>query len=131
MYLDGQSAETCRDMSHTILGLEAMVNGAETARIQGVELYAEQRTRIVAGYEFHARYSAASLDGGAIPAGLCTGTALKDGGNGYTLGWEIAYNHYAVRQGVAMSYTEQMVNRFRPTGAVLHMAFETLTHAGR
>jgi len=129
-YQNGQSAETCRDISHTVLGLEAMMNGAETARIQGVDLYGEQRTRIVAGYEFHARYSAASLDGGAIPAGLCTGQPLPIGGTGWTLGWEIAYNQYAVRQTTAMPYTRAMLNRVRPTGAVLHMAFETLTHAG-
>jgi hypothetical protein len=134
-YLNGQAEETCRDISHTILGLEAMTNAAETADIQhfaGVDLYREQRTRIVAGYEFNARYDAATLGyppGESIPAALCQGTSLNLGGTGYTLGWEIAYNHYATRGGVAMPYTRVLLNHHRPTLAALHMDYETLTHA--
>jgi hypothetical protein len=129
-YQNGQSAETCRDLSHTILGFEAMVYGAETARIQGVDLYGEQQTRIMAGYEFNARYGAAAIDSGTVPASLCTGAPLKLGGTGYTLGWEVAYTHYAKRLGKDMPYTRLMVNRLRPTGAALHMVFASLTHAG-
>jgi len=134
-YLNGQSEETCRDISHTILGLEAMANAAETASLQhftGVDLYGEQRTRIVAGYEFNARYDAATLGfppGEAIPASLCQGVALNLGGTGYTLGWEIAYGHYANDAAVAMPYSRVMLNHVRPTLAALHMDYETLTHA--
>lgn len=129
-YLNGQTEETCRDISHTILGLEAMTNAAETAGIQGVDLYSEQRTRIVAGYEANARWDAATLDYSTetLPAGLCRGTDLNLGGSGYTLGWEIAYNHYAAGAGVAMPYSRAMINRLRPTLAALHMDYETLTH---
>jgi hypothetical protein len=129
-YLNGQTEETCRDISHTILGLEAMTNAAETAGIQKVDLYGEQRTRIVAGYEFNARWDAATVDYSAetVPAGLCRGTDLTLGGTGYTLGWEIAYNHYAAGAGVAMPYTRVMLGHLRPTLAALHMDYETLTH---
>jgi hypothetical protein len=129
-YQNGQVAETCRDISHSMMGLEAMSNAAETAYIQGVDLYGQYQSRIVAAYEFTGKYTAALLGGTAIPKAVCGGK-LNMGGTGYTLGWEIALNHYANRKGVSMPYTQAMVNRVRPTSSVLHMNFETLTHAGR
>jgi hypothetical protein len=53
---DGIAQETCRDLEHVQYGLAAMMNGAETARIQGVDLYREQADRIVACMEYHAQY---------------------------------------------------------------------------
>jgi hypothetical protein len=54
---DGTSHETCRDLDHVQYGLAAMMSGAETARIQGVDLYYEQAQRIVACMEFAANYA--------------------------------------------------------------------------
>jgi hypothetical protein len=53
---DGLSQETCRDMEHVQYGLAAMMNGAETARIQGIDLYREQAPRIVACMEYAAGF---------------------------------------------------------------------------
>ena len=53
--LDGLCQETCRDLGHTQMGLAAALNGAETAWLQGVDLYAQERTRITTAMEFHAR----------------------------------------------------------------------------
>ena len=53
---NGTSQETCRDLDHVQYGLAAMMNGAETARIQGVDLYLEQAPRIVACMENAAFY---------------------------------------------------------------------------
>jgi hypothetical protein len=135
-YLDGMSQETCRDASHVTLGFEAMMNAAETARLQGVDLYAEEQVRIVTGYEFAANQdlqALAHLDdagtSGAVDASVCGGR-LALGGTAYTLGFELALNHYATRLGLAMPYTEQLVRRIRPTGAALHMDYETLTFVG-
>jgi chitodextrinase len=135
-YRDGLSQETCRDISHTVLGFEAMMNGAETARLQGVDLFLEEQERIVDGYEFNAKYALQALDrlapdgrSGTVGDGVCGGRVAL-GGGGYKLGWEIAYHHYAHRLGVAMPYTRQMLARVRPTQAGLHIAWETLTHAG-
>lgn len=134
-YRDGLSQETCRDISHTVLGFEAMANGAETARLQGVDLFLEEQERIVDGYEFNAKYALQALDrlapdgrSGAVGDGVCGGRVAL-GGGGYKLGWEIAHRHYAHRLGVAMPYTRQMLDRVRPTQAGLHIAWETLTHA--
>jgi cell division septation protein DedD len=128
-YANGQSQETCRDVSHTTMGFEAMIQAAETARLQGVDLYGEQRTRITTGFEFHARWTTASLNNQAPPASVCSGAVLPLGGNAYTYGWEVAYNHYTKRLGQAMPYTQSMVSRVRPTSSGLHMNWQSLTHA--
>jgi hypothetical protein len=122
MLVDGVCQETCRDLGHVQYGLAAMINAAETARIQGVDLYSEQATRIVAGLEFHAQY----LDGVAVPSWLCGGT-LTDVTPDPT--WEIAYNEYATRLGRSLPETEKLIATIRPTQTDHHMVWETLTHA--
>jgi hypothetical protein len=99
-----------------------MINAAETARIQGVDLYGEESKRIVAGLEFHARY----LNGGAVPGSLCAGT-LTDINADPT--WEIAYNHYANRAKLALPETKALITKIRPVATDHHMDWETLTHA--
>lgn len=42
--VDGVSAETCRDFGHTQFAVASTFNAAETARIQGVDLYLPQST---------------------------------------------------------------------------------------
>jgi hypothetical protein len=121
-FVDGIAQETCRDLGHVQLGFAAMTDAAETARIQGIDLYAEQAPRITAAYEFHAKL----LDGGAIPSWLC-------GGNVQAVSpsptWEIGYNAYAGREGKSLPYTHKLVEKIRPTGVNHHMVWETLTHA--
>ena len=43
--------------------------------------------------------------------------------------WEIAYNHYATRLGMALPQTLEVVQKVRPTNVDHHMDWETLTHA--
>jgi hypothetical protein len=126
-FVNGLEQETCRDMSHTVMGLDAMTNAAETAKIQGIDLYGEQKTRIVASYELNAKYLLANLNGQATPSGWPCTAAFNLAGSGYSLGWEVAYNEYAGRLGVAMPYTKQVIDKLRPTRAALHMDWETLT----
>jgi hypothetical protein len=134
-FKNGMAQETCRDMSHVILAFEGMTNAAETARLQGVDLYGEQKDRIVAGYEFAAKYDLEALAApngttkGSVGDQLCGGS-LNYGGLGYTIGWELAYNEFAGRQGIAMPYTEQMIAKLSPTPAALDAAWETLTSPG-
>jgi hypothetical protein len=135
---NGLEGETCRDMSHMVMGLDAMVMGAETAHIQGVDLYGEQQTRIVTGYEFAAKYAAQAVASttdqktGAVQDNVCGGS-LNFGGVGYQLGWEIAYNAYANRLSVAMPSTKSFItNVTRPATykAGLFLDWEELTFAG-
>ena len=122
VFVDGMSQETCRDLGHAQYGLAAAVHAAETARIQGVDLFAEQAPRIEAALEFHARW----LAGEAVPHWLCDGH-LAEVQPAPT--WEIAYSAYAGRMGIALPRTRALLARIRPTGADHAMDWETLTHA--
>jgi hypothetical protein len=120
--VDGLMQETCRDFGHVTGGLAAMVNGAETARIQGVDLYGEQATRISAAMEFHAHY----INGASVPSWLCGGTLTALQSNNT---WEIANNNYANRAGMSLPETAALVARIRPVGVSIFMVWESLTHA--
>ena len=121
-FVDGLSQETCRDFGHTQYGLAAMINAAETARQQGVDLYGEEAERITKAMEFHASY----ILGKPVPAWLGGGKLKLSAGPT----WEIAYNHFHNRLGMPLPQTERVIlTRVRPTGANHHMDWETLTHA--
>ncbi|RVX38910.1 alginate lyase [Nonomuraea polychroma] len=122
-FVDGLSQETCRDLTHTGYGLAAIAHIAETARIQGQDLYPEIADRLRHALGLHAKYQL----GAAVPSWLC-------GGN-LTLGLgpvtEVGFNALNHRMGIAMSNTQTLTERQRPAGTNnLFVAWETLTHAG-
>ena len=117
-YVDGLLQESVRDSGHANLGLSAMVNAAETARQQGVDLYGEQAKRITAALEFQAQFLAPN--NATPPANLAFHVHPT---------WEIAYNHYHNRMGVDLPKMAAVLARIRPTGVNHQMAWETLTHA--
>ncbi|HLT29089.1 MAG TPA: alginate lyase family protein, partial [Myxococcaceae bacterium] len=131
----GLVAETCRDFGHSEFTLESLAQSAETAWIQGVDLYAEGEERLMAGHEFLARWLNWTPPPGNTqitvtnaPAWLCGGRLkLQD-----LPVWEIAYNHYVNRRGRSMPETAVTIQRSRPKGSTtdLHMAWSKLTHAG-
>jgi hypothetical protein len=121
-YVEGLCQETCRDYGHLSGGLAGLVNAAETALNQGVDLYGEQATRLTKALEFGTKF----LNGTPEPSSLCPGKNL-DLQVGST--WEIAYNHYANRAGYSLPQTRQVVEANRPMGASAHKVWETLTHA--
>ncbi len=122
-WVDGFAQETCRDLTHTQWAFGAMINAAETALIQGVDLYAEESRRVLAGLELHAGF----LIGLPLPAGICGAVRSK----ALQPMWEIAYNHYASRLGMSLPNMKQLIQKpgFRPTDVDHHLAWETLTHA--
>jgi hypothetical protein len=120
-FVDGLAQETCRDFGHTGWGFEGATHVAETAWIQGVDLYAEMRERMTKALEFHAAYDL----GEPVPEWLCGG-ALKTG-LGPVL--EIAYNHYRNRAGIELPKTAELLTRLRPAGTSHFLGWETLTHA--
>jgi hypothetical protein len=134
-YVDGLCQETCRpndQLHHCQLGFAGMINGAETARIQGVDLYGEQASRIVAGLELEAAYlnGATTPDPGCVTSkGVATPFTTFVTGAKATEMWEIAYNHYANRMGMALPQTLAVVGKVRPTNVDHQMDWETLTHA--
>jgi catechol 2,3-dioxygenase-like lactoylglutathione lyase family enzyme len=117
--VDGLEQETARDSGHAALALAAMVGAAETARQQGIDLYAEQGQRIVAALEFQAQFL--PPNNAPPPERLAFATHPT---------WEIAYNHFHDRQGVGLPKMAAVLQIMRPTGVDHMMNWETLTHAG-
>lgn len=143
-YIDGLAGESCRDLGHTFMGLGALANGAETALLQGVDLYSdpEFKQKLIAGFELNSDYVNQMLDRmaatGQTAAQVTSSTwkpnnfpcpDFKDGGGSAFLGSEIALNHYQDRLGIAMPNTKKLAERVRPQKGGNHLFFETLTHA--
>jgi hypothetical protein len=100
------------------MGFASLVNAAETALQQGLDLYAEHGARIVAAMEFQAQF----LPPNSVPPPSNLEFSLQPT-------WEIAYNHFHTRLGRELPKISRVLPTNRPTGADLnHMVWETLTH---
>jgi hypothetical protein len=127
-FADGLTQESCRDVpgsgtagfGHAQYGMAGIINAAETARIQGVDLFASEQKRLTAMLELHSKY----LNGASI-SGLCN---TQIAGVDPDPMWEIGYNAYANVLGQALPVTQILIKSIRPTGQTHHMAWETLTH---
>jgi hypothetical protein len=117
--VEGLLQETARDSGHANMALAGMVDAAETARQQGLDLYGEQAKRIMAALEFQAQY---------LPPHNAKPPEKLEFNLHPT--WEIAYNHFHDRLGNVLPKMAAVVPGNRPTGVNHHMAWETLTHAG-
>ncbi|GLW51670.1 hypothetical protein Stsp02_73310 [Streptomyces sp. NBRC 14336] len=121
-FVTGLTQETCRDLTHTGYGISAISHVAETSKIQGQDLYGTdvgERLRHALG--FQATYEL----GTAVPGWLCGGS-LHLGLGPVT---EVGYNALHNRLGHAMTNTEALTTRNRPSGSNnLFVAWETLTH---
>jgi hypothetical protein len=122
-FMDGLSQETCRDLRHVQHGFGGLIQSAEIAWHQGVDLYAERGNRLLTGLEFHAKY----ILGAPVPANLCGGALTR---LDPMPTWEIPYNHYHNRKKLQMPLTEKIMNTHSPEGAVQHMMWGTLSHHG-
>lgn len=124
-YVDGLTQESCRDFEHTAYGLAAIINAAETAGLQGVDLYHDKAShaqeRITKAMELHSAYQTAALSDK-----LCQ---KYDGYKLNTKGtFEVGFNQYSVRQGLYLPHTSAFLVRTRPTKGHFHYLWETLTH---
>ena len=69
--VSGIAQETCRDLGHTSFGISSMAHIAETAHIQGIDLWStELGVRVMAALELHTPLTAANQ---TIPKWLCNG----------------------------------------------------------
>ncbi|MDO8539788.1 MAG: alginate lyase family protein [Opitutaceae bacterium] len=117
-FVDGLLQESMRDAHHANMGFASMVNAAETARQQGLDLYAEQGARIIAAMEFQAQFL--PPNGAKPPPNLEFSLQPT---------WEIAFNHFHHRLHIALPKMAKMLPTNRPTGADMnHIVWETLTH---
>lgn len=128
--VDGISQETCRDFGHAQYGISGALDAAETAHIQGVDLYndatSNARNRLTAALEFNAYY----LMGNPVPSYVCGGTVTLQV---YPTD-EIGYNEYHNRLGLNLPLTIQYLQntiRQLPNPTEYHiMVYETLSHGG-
>lgn len=143
-YIDGLAGETCRDIGHTFMGLGALANGAETAYLNGVDLYSdpEFKSKLINSFELNSNYTNQMLDQMAATGQTAKQVTdsgwkptnfpcpdFKDGGGSAFLGHEIALNHYANRLKISMPNTTKLAERTRPQKGGNHLFWETLTHA--
>jgi hypothetical protein len=141
--VDGISQETCRDFGHAQYGVSGSLDAAETARIQGVDLYQNTQTltdsaqgtfnvsamnRLTSALEFHAYY----LLNNPIPTSVCGGAPTLQI---YPVD-EIGYNEYHNRLGISLpntlQYLQTVIRQLPPQSmSESHiMIFESLTHGG-
>jgi hypothetical protein len=118
-FVEGLLQETARDSGHANLALSGLVDAAETAYQQGLDLYAEQGKRIMAALEYQAQFLAPN--NAPVPKNLAFNKHPT---------WEIAYNHFHNRLGINLPKMAAVLPTNRPTGVNHHMTWETLTHAG-
>ena len=124
----GVCQETCRDMGHMQMGFAAWVNGAATAELQGLPLFAQHAPRFLAASEFAAALLLNATPPAVAPALLCSGAPVA---LALAPTFEVAHAHFA-RLGLADPATQrQLVDNVRPradpTGSQMSR-WETLSH---
>lgn len=119
----GQWQEAGRDQGHTTLGIALAGPILETAWNQGDDLYGYDNNRFLAGAEYVAKFNL----GNAVPFRAYlwgTGqrgdrreqTVISGGPGTFRAGYELVYNHYVNRKGIAAPYTAQYAARMCPEG---------------
>jgi hypothetical protein len=132
---DGVCQETCRDLGHVQMGMASLHYVAETAFIQGVDLWTEEERRLSAGMEFHSQLL--MQKGDPSPAYLCPRPTFAHGDkvNGTQHSsptFVVGYNAVARRMGTALPLTarhiEEQVLPLQEQGSALIYMYETMTH---
>ncbi|MFF0269959.1 alginate lyase family protein [Kribbella sp. NPDC004536] len=136
----GQGQESGRDQTHEQLALAMLADAAQVAWNQGVDLYGFAGNRILASYEYDAKYNLGNNDVPFTPDLDRTGKYIRTVISTLVRGvnrpmFELAYGHYVSRLGLTAPFTEQAV--FRGTGGARfvegynedHPGFGTLTYA--
>lgn len=120
----GQFQESGRDQGHNTLSVALLGTICEMAWNQGDDLYGYDNNRYLAGAEYVAKYNL----GNVVPfQPYAWGTGQKgqrqeqpgisEGGRGALRpGWEMIFNHYVNRKGIAAPYSEQSATKIRPEG---------------
>lgn len=137
----GQWQESGRDQGHNTLGMALMGPFCEIAWNQGVDLYGYARNRFLTGCEYVAKYNLFH----EVPyvtyinCERVIQPVISSGGRGNIRpGWDLLYNHYVNRLGLAAPYTQQYAEQVRPeggggdygstSGGFDSLGFTTLTH---
>jgi hypothetical protein len=125
-FVTGITQETCRDFTHTGYGISAISHIAETALIQGQDLYPQVGERLRQALGFQTTYE----NGAAVPSWLCPTPATNGLNRGLGPVTEPGFNAMHNRYGYAMANTQSYTESHRPQGTNnLFVAWETLTNA--
>lgn len=130
---EGQCQESGRDQQHTQLGLAHLAETCWIGWNQGLDMYSAANNRLLKGFEYTAKYNL----GFEVPFSPYRDTTSKyyaetistKGRNRLRPIFEMVWNHYERRMGVASPYTKQAAERIRPEGAAFqsdHPGFGTL-----
>jgi hypothetical protein len=129
----GLVMETCRDCNHAEYNMIGMLQAAEVAWKQGVDLYgikldSQTTPRLMMGLEFQAN----SFLGTPLNVGQSCGAVSCSGDDLHGPGWEIGRNHYLFRAKLPIPATDKFVlTKNRPVGTSENHFVEwtTLSHA--
>lgn len=121
----GQLQESNRDQPHTMLALGSLAELAEVALKQGIDLYNASTNAIMRGFEYTSQYNLGYTVPFQTSYEYCeknyqdyTPEAISPNGRGNLRAvFEIAYNHYAYRKGLALPYTLEVLSVMGPEGA--------------
>lgn len=124
-WVDGLTQETCRDNGHhSQFALGSALHAAEVAWHQGTDVYSEYRDRLTAAMELLA---------GQFLSGSMLGVSRNDIPSPDRFDtWEVGYNHYHNRVGMALPNTRKLIlEQIRPhaSRSDWNLIYETLTHA--
>ncbi|MEI7865797.1 MAG: alginate lyase family protein [Chthoniobacterales bacterium] len=125
-WVDGLTQETCRDNGHhSQFGIGSALHAAEIAWHQGVDVYGENQERYTAAMELLATQ---------FLSGTMQGVSRDDTPTADRYdAWEVGYNHYHNRKGIALPNTEKLIKdqiRVKAPRAICNLVFDMLTHSG-
>ena len=145
----GQWQESGRDQGHAQIGPQLLGVFCEIAWNQGYDLYGYLNNRVLAGVEYISKYNT----GHAVPFVAYSNSDYAIWPNTYRFyqkevagpggvsrpGWDLIYNHYVNRMGIAAPYTAKYAAATRPEGGGSNyggnsggfdgLGFTTLTHS--
>ena len=144
----GQWQESGRDQGHACMGPQLMGVICEIAWNQGLDLYGASNNRFLAAVEYISKYNL----GEEVPFTPYTyrhghpgrekellQSEISAHGRGMRRpGWDLVYNHYVRRKGLAAPWTQRYAEQVRPEGGGFNyggnsggfdgLGFTTLTH---
>ena len=122
----GQGQESGRDQGHATLVIGLLATLCEMAWSQGDDLYGYDNNRVLAGAEYMARYNLGEevpfapylyLSGHPDHPKEWLQTEIVTGGRGSARPcWELLYNHYVRRRGIAAPWVTRFAESVRPEG---------------
>ena len=122
-FVDGLTQETCRDNDHhSQFAMASLFSAAEVLWNQGVDVYGQNAKRFTAVLELMSQ----QVITGSMQGTCANNTTVSTLFDTYAIG----YNHYHNRKGLALPFTEQVMNSTRNKASSWNIFYESLTHGG-